>query len=517
MLGYVSIYTEKGFGRMQSGDKHEYINASDLLVYPVKERTSGIPGNVGDLGNVGVGQTGTLVDAPAMPQQSLPQTSFGAFGISSVTPPIADPQTTMQRADEVNAIQLMLNEHHTSAVALIGVPGVGKSTLAALLYQRLLLAKQRGLPSPTHMVWLTINSYTTLPDLIGTILHGINVYEPGLFQLKPDQQVSALLRALRRSQENAFIVLDQFELLLYPEVSQGVAGRGMLPAFLHMLQTDLGASRILLTSYDALYQDQKADTAHVRSYLITRISLPEGIGLLQQRHVQGSPEQFSLAWQRCTGNVYALVLLSTLVHISKIKLETLLEAPDYKALWTGDVTTNLIAQIYPYLTALQRAILQVLSLFIVPAPVEGIIMTVTGTPIPKQREDMRTLSAFEQDLLSLFQAGLIQRLRDTHNQPCYTLHSLLRTYILEHFLEDEQAQALHGHAAVNPSTSPSPRNAEILRNALATAHVQVANYYKNAVQHRCLPREQRSSPLDVEPVIGAIRTSLSQLALATGV
>jgi tetratricopeptide (TPR) repeat protein len=490
---------------MQSGDKHEYINARDLLVYPVKERGSDIPGNVGDLGNVGMGQPGAPLDSPAMPQQAPPQKSFGAFGISSITPPIVDPQTTMQRADEVNAIQLMLNEHHTSAVALIGAPGVGKSTLAALLYQRLLLARQQGLPSPTYMVWLTINSYTTLPDLIGTILHGINMYEPGLFQLKPDQQVSALLRALRRSQENAFIVLDQFELLLYPEINQGVAGRGMLPAFLNMLQTDLGASRILLTSYDSLYQDQKADDAHVRSYLITRISLPEGIGLLQQRHVQGTPEQFSLAWQRCTGNVYSLILLSTLFHVSKTKLETLLESPAYKAVWTGDVTTNLIAQIYPYLSALQRAILQVLSLFIVPAPVEGIIMTITGTPLPKQREDMRTTAAIEQDLLSLFQAGLIQRLRDTHNQPCYTLHSLLRTYILEHFLEDEQAQSPHSHASMNPSIPPSPQNPEVLRNALATAHVQVANYYKNAVQHQCLPREQRSGPLDVEPVIGAIR------------
>ena len=133
--------------------------------------------------------------------------------MSATTPSITDTQATMQRADEINAIQLMLKENRTSAVTLIGAPGVGKSTLAALLYQRLLLAKQCGLPSPTHMVWLTINSYTTLPDLIGAILHGINMYEPGLFQLTPDQQVSTLLRALRRSQENAFIVLDQFETL----------------------------------------------------------------------------------------------------------------------------------------------------------------------------------------------------------------------------------------------------------------------------------------------------------------
>jgi tetratricopeptide (TPR) repeat protein len=71
---------------------------------------------------------------------------------------------------------------------------------------------------------------------------------------------------------------------------------------------------------------------------------------------------------------------------------------------------------------------------------------------------------------------------------------LLRNYILEHFLEHDQAQS-----------SSSSQQTEALRNALATAHVQVANYYKDAIQHQCPPREQRSSPLDVEPVIGAIR------------
>jgi tetratricopeptide (TPR) repeat protein len=484
---------------MQSGDPHGKI-AKDLLVYPVKERTSDIPSNVSDLGNVGMGQPGMLFDSPATPQQAPPQKPFIAFGISATTPPIVDPQMVMQRADEVNAIELMLNENRTSAIILIGTPGVGKSTLAALLYQRLLLAKQSGLPAPTHMVWLTINSYTTLPDLIGIILSGINMYEPGLFQLKPDQQVSTLLRALRRSQESAFIVLDQFETLLQSDTSQAVTGRSMLPIFLNMLQTELGASRILLTSHEPLYGGQQADDSHVRSYLVTRISMPEGTGVLQQRQIQGTPEHFSLAWQRCTGNVFSLVLLSMLIHASQTTLETLLEAPAYKSLWAGDVIKHLIAYVYRYLTPLQRAILQVLSLFTVPAPLEGIIMTIAGTTITNQHSNTQASVAFERDLLYLFQAGLIQQFYNTRNQPCYTLHSLLRNYILEHFLADDQGQS----APIN-TDAPPPQKAEALRNALATAHVQVANYYKDAIQHQCPPREQRSSPLDIEPVIGAIR------------
>jgi tetratricopeptide (TPR) repeat protein len=471
----------------------------------MKERTSDMRGNGGDLGIVETRQPGTMpFNTPEQSPQEPPQKPFIAFGLSSSTPPLIDQQTTMQRVDEINAIQLMLKDHRTSAVALIGAPGVGKSTLAALLYQRLLLAKQRGLPSPTHMIWLTINSYTTLPDLIGAMLNGLNVYEPGLFQLKPDQQVSTLLRALRRSQESALIILDQFETLLHPEVSQGVAGRGALPAFLNMLQTDLGASRILLTNYDSLYSGPQAEDSRVRSYLITRISLPEGIGLLQQRRVQGTPEQLSLAWQRCTGNVFSLVLLSTLIHISNTTLETFLESPAYKTMWTGNVTLHIVALIHRHLTPLQRAILQVLSLFTLPAPLEGIIMTITGTPISKQRGNIQASTAFEHDLLYLFQAGLIQHHHNTHNQICYTIHSLQRNYILEHFLEDNQVQSPQDPTLTDFDTS-SPQDTEALRNALATAHVQVANYYKNAIQQECPPREQRSSPLDVEPVIGAIR------------
>ena len=58
---------------------------------------------------------------------------------------------------------------------------------------------------------------------------------------------------------------------------------------------------------------------------------------------------------------------------------------------------------------------------------------------------------------------------------------------------------------IHRQIAQSPQNTEVLKHAVAVAHVQVANYYKNAIQEQCPPREQRTSPLDVEPVIGAIR------------
>src|SRR5450432_171180 len=254
-----------------------------------------------------------------------------ALDIHTCMPPPTDPLTIMQRADEVNTIQRMLSDAQTSAVMLIGNPGAGKSTLAALLYNRLLLSKRQGLPAPHHLVWLSIGTYTTLPDLFAAILVGLKIPYTGFFLLRPDQQAGVLLQSLRRTQENALIVLDQFESLLHPEVSQGVAGRGALTLFLELLQTDLGASRFLLTGYSSPYNEEMEET-RVRSCLVSRMSIPEGVAFLQRRSVQGSPEELSLVWQRCAGHVFALLLFNALIALSGISLSYLLTSPDYQPL-----------------------------------------------------------------------------------------------------------------------------------------------------------------------------------------
>ncbi len=431
-------------------------------------------------------------------QQDRP--SFLAFGVNATTPPYADPQTTMQRGDEVDTMQRMLSDADTSAVTLIGSPGVGKSTLAALLYRRQMLAKQQGLPAPHYMVWLTMSNYTTLPDLIAALLNALEMPEPGLYLLRPEQQVATLARALRRPQENALIVLDQFELLLHPETQQGTAGRGALNTFLDLLQRDLGASRFLLTSYHSLYNEQQMEHSRVRSYLVSRITLPEGVALLQQRHVKGTREELSLVWQRCTGHVFALVLFSALMQLSNTPLDVLLNAPSYQALWAGDVTANLLAGVCYYLAPVQATLVNALSLFTVPAPAEGIIMTITGSGSGGQYGQM--VPIFEREISRLSSLGLLQPMLNASGMPCYTLHPLLRQYLQEHFAESERGQFA---SSTENNSGLDLQKADARQTALAAGHSQVANYYRYRIAKRCPPREQRQGPQDVEYILGAIR------------
>jgi tetratricopeptide (TPR) repeat protein len=382
----------------------------------------------------------------------------------------------MQRMDEVNAVLRMLGDPATSAVTLTGMPGSGKSTLAALLFRYLRKTYSAG--GSHHMVWLRLNTYTTLPDLIMAILQSIQAPEPEFFALKPEQQISTLLRALRRSKESALIMLDQFELLLHPETNQGVAGRGTLSLFLDMLKTDLGTSRIILTSYHYPFERESDEVqARVRSYLVSRISQPEGVTLLQQRGVQGSLEDIKLVCQRCTGHAYALTLLSSVISLTHMPLSYLLNAPDYQPMWSGEITTHLCTALYHFFSPVQRNIVRTLSLFFDPVPLAGIKVVISNSGAYGQK--------LERELENLVRLGLVQVTESQDEQVGYELHSLLRMYVQEHYQNGQSAQ--------NGSDSQ------------AEGHTRIAGYYIQLARSTCPPIEKREGPQDVQPLISAIR------------
>jgi tetratricopeptide (TPR) repeat protein len=428
-----------------------------------------------------------------------------SFGIHTTTPPPIDPQVIMQRADEVGTIQRMLVEQRSSAVMLIGNPGAGKSTLAALLYNRLLLAKQSNMPAPRYLVWLTIGSYTTLPDIIAAILNELDMGDPSLFLQSEEEQIASLLQALRRPQDNALVVLDQFEQLLHPETNQGNAGRGNLSLFLDMLQKDLGTSRFLLTNYTFPY-DEKKQEQRVRSYLVSRISIPEGIALLQQRGVAGSSEELSLVWQRCTGHVHALVLCSALLRLSGLSLNVLLNSPNYQPLWSGDVTTHLITGVYHSLNPIQYALIRALSLFYEPVPLKGIIMSITGSSSSSDTGS-RPYSAFERELHKLVGLDLVQKVTDQSGVLCYTMHASLRQYVLEHYLEGSERRQSDELASlgVHLAQDSVPSGPQALQVAVAAGHMQVAGYYRFLGRERTPSLAQRKGLQDITPLVLAVR------------
>src|SRR5258708_4722225 len=321
---------------------------------------------------------------------------------------------------------------------------------------------------------------------------------PDFFVRGAEPQVELLRQALCRPQESAFVVLDQFEELLDAETSQGLVGRGAIPLFLDMLQSDLGASRVLLTCRNSPYDTQKDEHARVRSYLVSRISLPEGVALLQQRGVQGAPQELSLIWQRCAGHVYGLVLFSTMYALGGFSLGYLLNSPDYAPLWGGEVTLNLVDAVYNFLNPSQRTLLRSLCLFSEPVPVEAAIIATTG-----EGYSAVDVAPFIRELTALTRLSLVKQAPYENGEPGYLLHPLIRQYTVEHYLDGNEGHS-SGDLGVTSEPDPVRDNPERRENALAVGHMPVTIYYSRLAQERCPPRRQRSGPQDVEPLLAMV-------------
>lgn len=468
------------------------------------------------------------------------QPHVSRLSIYSIVPPLTDPRIVLQRADEVGIAFRMVGDAQTSTLVFTGDPGAGKSTLAAILYRGLESAAQAGQVGWRHFVWLSIGPNVTLPDVIAAVLSSVNVTDVSgvgvnwglnadirtgtrngaeagnragtsstptirgsfadFWMLRPEEQIGLLMRVLCRPQESAFVVLDQFEELLDPaDSSLGSVGRGAVPLFLDMLQSDLGASRVLLTCNRSPFSTQNEENARVRTYLVSRMSIPEGVALLQQRGVQGRPEELSLTWQRCAGHVFALVLFSTLCALSGFSLSYLLNSPDYLPIWIGEITVNLISAVYNFLNPVQRTILRSLCLFSEPMPVEGVMTAITG-----EEPAAVDMMIFERELNILARLALVQQFSYDDGKSSFFLHPLLRRYAMEHFLEGSDRHPsgdLMSELGVTNEPNPIVGNPETREIALAAGHMRVAAYYARLAQQYCPPSQKRDGPQDVEPLL----------------
>lgn len=423
-----------------------------------------------------------------------------AFGVQT-TPPLLDPDVIMQRADEITIVQRMLTDAQTSTVILVGDSGMGKSTLAALIYHRLLLTQQANMPAPRYLVWLTLNSYTTLSDILAAILQGVEIQMADFFLLSLEQQATLVLRALQRPQGNALLVLDQFEVLLETDVMSGE-----LQLFLSLLQADVGSSRFLLTSSTPPFDEQQLmEQVRIQVYLVSRISISEGVMLLQRRGIKGTPEELSLVWQHCDGHVLALLLFCTLVELSGIAPGYLLLAPEHQSLWNGETTSNILTKLYLYLSPLKKQILRGLSLFREPVPLQAIAITLTeGNDSPSASEQLYAYVG--QELQTLIRLSLVQPVQDSTLDAFFALHPILRQFVQEHYLEGiEQQGDVYATQGRNLPFDLSHQHSDALRVALTAGHAVIASYYSMLAKQQASLQKQRMRIQDVEPLLAAIR------------
>ncbi|HKF35274.1 MAG TPA: tetratricopeptide repeat protein, partial [Ktedonobacteraceae bacterium] len=357
--------------------------------------------------------------------------------------------------------------------ALTGIGGIGKSTLAALIYR---YAEEQGTsgsgPFTAEPLWLTVSPSVTMADLAGTLVEALGKPMLDMGSLSPQNQATALFNALNTVDRPRLVVLDQFENLLDWQTGQALPDRVGVGEWLDAINSQPCRCRVLLTSRPDPRGTRDYPATCLQPYHVEGLEEAEGIELLRKEGVTGPETELGTAVARCDGHAFALTLLASLIRTRKLSLAMLLKGPTYDQLWTGKVAQNLLDAIYKQLDEVQRKLLVAFSLYREPVPLEASQAIIHNkTEISKAQVE------------SALDALLTQHLLQASGEGRYQLHVIVADYARGHVVESsEQAN----------------------QQALKAAHTRAAQYYLKRATTTCLPREQRRQISDVHDLIEAI-------------
>jgi tetratricopeptide (TPR) repeat protein len=416
-----------------------------------------------------------------VPQAALPSPPQPAVrekaayrGIVGIPPP-TDPRSIQQRQQAVEEIYSRLIQPEVTAIALTGIAGAGKSTLAALTYQYAEKQRRPGRgPFPAESLWLGVDASVTMDDLAGNLFEALGQPLPDLGALSLQNQARALLGALNTAELPRLIVFDQFENLLDWQTGHALPDRPGVGEWIDAVNSQPCACRILLTTRFRPQGTREYPPTYLQEYPVRGLEVSEGMELLHKLGVKGDEEELRTAVARCSGHAFALTLLASLLHHRNLSLTTFLQDPTtYGELWTGNIARNLLDYIYQQqLDATQRQLLLAFAVFREPVPVAAVETILGGTAEVGAGQMHAALDA-------LLAQHLLQATGEGHYQP----HAIVVQYALGQFVERDEAAN---------------------QAALRAAHAKAAAYYLKLASTASPAREKRRHISDVEPFIEAV-------------
>jgi tetratricopeptide (TPR) repeat protein len=409
---------------------------------------------------------------PANPQSPVP-IEASAGNITGSFPP-TDPKTIQQRREVVEEVYAELTKPGINCIVLTGIGGIGKSTVAALVYKYAEEQREDGKgPFTAKALWITVEETTaTFSYLAETISAALGKSIPDVAKLPPQNQAAALFYVLNMPDHPHLIVINQFENLLDSQTGQ--ASDPGLGEWLDILNSRLCRCRVLLTSRPMPRGTQDYPPTHMQEYPVAGLATNEGVDLLRKQGVQvtqATEAELRTAVVRCAGHALSLELLASILRRNQsLSLHSLFNNPIYAQLWTGDIARKLLDFIYEQqLNDVQRQLLRAFSVYREPIPLEA-------------AQVLLEVTASQTQALDALNILLSQHLLQDIGKECYQLHAIVAEYARRRFVErDEQAN----------------------KQALRAAHAKAARYYLQQAATSCPPPEKRRVIEDVKSLIEA--------------
>jgi hypothetical protein len=215
------------------------------------------------------------------------------------------------REQERRQIAHWLVQERCQVVAILGIGGMGKTTLAAQSIRDITKRAERAFDA---VIWRSLVNAPPLGELLPPLLQALSHQQLTQIPEQVDEQVRLLLGYLR--ERRVLLVLDNLESILEPG-AVGAYRPGYEPygQLIQQMATMAHRSHLVLTSRERPrgYARLERDGYPIKSLQLAGLDNEAGHQLFRQRGVLGDHEQESLLIARYSGNPLALKLVADTV------------------------------------------------------------------------------------------------------------------------------------------------------------------------------------------------------------
>lgn len=213
------------------------------------------------------------------------------------------------RQEECEQLVQWITGEHCQLVAILGLGGMGKTTLAAHVVQMVKTEFQR-------VFWRSLKNAPPLTEILKACLHFL---QPEHFQEQPesiDEQISRLIRCLR--ERRCLLIFDNLETILQPGERAGLyrSGYREYEHLFRRIGEGMHDSCLLLTSREKPGEliAMEGRGARVNTQRLSGLLYAESRELLQEKILQGSDQQWQSLIERYAGNPLALKLVASSIQ-----------------------------------------------------------------------------------------------------------------------------------------------------------------------------------------------------------